>query len=134
MANPKRIPVILGFTADTAQAKRQMQDLQHSLNSIISATNASGKKLGITSDLNEAAIAAASLKSHIQSALNKDTGTLDFSKFNRSIKQSGQSLQSYSNTLLSMGPAGEKAFMQLAQAVASSEIPLRRANALVDGL
>ena len=134
MANAKRIPVILGFTADTAQAKRQMQDLQNSLNSIINTTNSGARKLGITGDLNEAAIAAASLKSHIESALNPKTGTLDFSKFNRSIKQSGQSLQTYSNTLLSMGPAGEKAFMQLAQAVASSEIPLRRANELVDGL
>ena len=134
MANAKRIPVILGFTADTAQAKRQMQDLQNSLNSIINTTNSGARKLGITGDLNDAAIAAASLKSHIESALNPKTGTLDFSKFNRSIKQSGQSLQSYSNTLLSMGPAGEKAFMQLAQAVSSSEIPLRRANELVDGL
>lgn len=129
----KKITVGLAVTADTSKAKAQLQDLQNQLNNIIKATSFDTQKLGITGDLNEAARAAAELKVHIEGAMNAHTGTLDFTKLNQSIKNSGTSLQAYSNKLLSIGPAGEKAFMSLANAVASSEIPLKRANKLIDG-
>jgi len=46
-------------------------------------------KLGITDDIREAISATAELSSRLQQATNVNTGNLDFSKFNNSLKQSG---------------------------------------------
>lgn len=133
MANQKRIPVLLGFTADTSQARTQLRQLQDSLTAITRATQTTNE-LGITGDLRKAAQSAAELQAHLQHATNAKTGTLDFGKLNRSIKQSGLSLQQYADRLISIGPAGEQAFQQLATAVANSEIPIRRANTVIESM
>jgi hypothetical protein len=39
------------------------------------------------------------------------------SKFNSSLKSSGMSLDKYKNLLVSLGPAGEKAFVSLASSI-----------------
>ncbi len=36
---PKQINVKLGFQADTAQAKKQIQDLQHSLDNLMNSSS-----------------------------------------------------------------------------------------------
>ena len=43
-------------------------------------------------------------------------------------------LQEYGNTLINMGPKGQQAFMSLTQAVAQSEIPIRRTNKLLQSM
>ena len=43
-------------------------------------------------------------------------------------------MSEYAAKLQSIGPAGQKAFMLLAQSVASAEVPIRRSNALLTGL
>jgi hypothetical protein len=53
----------------------------------------SSKDLGIEGDIKKATRAAAELQVHLQKATNVDTGTLDFSKLNQSIKSSGTTLQ-----------------------------------------
>lgn len=129
----QRIPVLLGFSADTSQARGQLRELKNSLDSIVRTTQQTNE-LGITGDLRKAAQAAAELNAHLSVATNMKTGTLDFGKLNRSIKESGTTLQQYADKLISLGPAGQGAFQQLAVAVANSEIPLKRANVLIDGL
>ena len=93
--------------------------------------NPGGGNLKITDDLRKASAEAAQLKAHLAAATNMKTGTIDFTKLNKSIKDSGSSLADYGRTLRSMGPEGQKAFTQFAQAVAQSEIPLRKTNKLV---
>lgn len=122
----KQLNVNLSFTADTSKAKAQLQDLQNQLKSL---TVSSAGELGITGDIKNATRAAAELSVHLQNATNVKTGTLDFTKLNQSIKSSGMSLQEYGQTLASMGAKGQQAFMSLAQAVVTSEVPIRRANA-----
>ena len=124
----KQLNVNLAFSADTSKVKAQLQDLQNQLNRL---TLSSKTELGITKDIEEASRAAAELSVHLKNATNQQTGTLDFSKLNQSIKKSGTSLQQYGRTLQSLGPQGQQAFMSLAQAVANSEVPIRRTNAML---
>ena len=122
----KHLNVNLAFTADTAQAKAQLQDLQSQLTKL---TQMPQSKLGLTKDINEAIKATAELKSHLQAATNVKTGNLDFAKLNQSITSSGKTLDQYANHLRSLGSTGQQAFMSLAYSVANAEIPIRRSNA-----
>ena len=122
------VSVNMQFNADTKQAKKQVEDLQNSLTRLIS----SPMQINVDpSKIREATIATAELQSHLKNATNVDTGNLDFGKLSQSLKKSGKSLQEYGNTLRSLGPEGQQAFMKLAQAVVSAEVPIRRTNALV---
>lgn len=87
--------------------------------------------INIDDKLRKASAEAAQLKAHLAAATNMKTGALDFTKLNRSLKDSGVSLQHYGETLRAMGPEGQRAFSQLARAVAQSEVPIRRTNKLV---
>ena len=126
----KQLNVNLGFTADTSQAKAKIQELQNSLTALINTpTGNFGNKM--TKDIQQGIKAAAELKTHLKNATNVETGSLDFSKLNQSIKQSGSSLNVYGQKLQALGVDGQKAFMQFAQSVATSEIPIRRSNAML---
>ena len=125
----KQLNVNLGFTADTSKAKAQLQDLQKQLTNLV---NSPSKMNGSISDqIWEATRAAAELKTHLESATNASTGSLDFTKLNDSLKASGKSLSDYGEKLVKMGPDGQKAFMSLAQSVANAEVPIKRSNALL---
>ena len=127
------LSVNLSFSADTAAAKQQLNDLQNTLSKIASApTSSLGNQLA--TDINKASVAAAELKTHLTNATNVQTGTLDFSKLNQSISKSGKSLSDYANQLNRLGPEGKQAFMQLANAVSQSEIPIRRSNKLLNDM
>ncbi len=124
----KQLNVSLAFTADTSQAKSQLMDLQKQLTNIL---NTPSNKLNLTDDIREAISATAELSSRLQQATNVNTGNLDFSKFNHSLKQSGQSLTQYGQQLQKLGPAGQQAFLTLTKSIASAEVPIKRTNALV---
>lgn len=123
----KQLNVNLAFTADTSKAKASLQDLQSQLNKLTSASalDFSGQW---TKEMQEASVAAMELKTHLQNATNVQTGNLDFTKLNQSIKKSNTSIAEYGRQLLQLGPAGQQAFMSLASAVSQSEIPIRRSN------
>lgn len=126
----KQLNVNLAFTADTGAAKAQMMDLQRTLQSIaINPTSFGGEKL--TAEILEASKAAAQLSVQLKNATNVDTGTLDFSKLNQSMQKSGQTLASYGDKLMKLGPQGQEAFMKITSAVAKAEVPFRRSNKLV---
>lgn len=126
----KQLNVNLAFNADTSQAKAQIQDLQSQLQKL-AMDPTSGGKFKLTDDLQKASVAAAELSAHLNKATNQKTGTLDFTKLNKSIQDSGNTLSKYGAQLRSMGPAGQQAFATLATSVAQSEIPLRRSNKLL---
>ena len=121
--------VNLSFSADASKAKAQLKDLQNQLTNLI---NTPQSKLGIEGEINSAIKAAAELKAHLQAATNVKTGNLDFSKLSQSLKQSNTSLTQYATKLQQLGPAGQQAFMTLAQSVAQAEIPIRRSSAALD--
>ena len=125
----KQLNVNLAFTADTSQARMQIQNLQTQLTSLINQPVGLGQQL--TADIQSATTAAAELKVHLQNATNVKTGSLDFGKLNQSLKASGVTLSQYAAKLQSLGPAGQQAFMSLARSVAQAEVPIRRSNALL---
>ena len=127
---PKQLNVNLGFTADTSQAKAQLQDLQKQLTNLINNPK-SMNSLGITKEIQEASVAAATLKTQLENATNVNTGKLDLGRFNQSLKESGYQIKDYKNALLALGPEGQKAFATLAQSITTAEVPLRRSNALL---
>lgn len=120
MAN-SQIMVNMKFQADTTQAKAKMQELQQSLKSLqsLNSTNLSMGKT--TAELQQAKNAAAQLSVQLKQAFNQDTGKLDLTRFNQSLKQSGMSLTKYQQLLSQAGPAGQKAFGQLATQIASAD-------------
>ena len=125
----KQLNVNLAFTADTSQAKAQLQSLQAQLSGLLNSTNGQSFGNQITGDINKASKAIAELKLHLKNATNVNTGNLDFTKLNESLNKSGTTLQQYGDKLRSLGPAGQQAFNTLASSVAQSEIPIRRSNA-----
>ena len=124
--------VSLGFTANTAQAKTQLQELQNQLTNLLkmpAGNNGFGEKL--TKDLFQAQSAAAQLQASLQNATNVNTGKLDLGKFQQSMKSAGMSLEQYRDSLLKLGPEGQQAFMSLAQSIMNAEVPFKRANKLL---
>lgn len=126
--------VNLTFTANTQQAKAQMRDLQKTFNNLSANLNQQISLKGLTTELKQGYEAAKNLQSAIQSATNMDTGKLDLTKFNRSLTNSGKSLKAYAEDLSALGPEGKMAFSQMASAISSAEVPLRKTNMLVDKL
>lgn len=124
--NQQKIGVTLAFQADTRAAKQQIDNLQTSLNKVMLTTSRTSGQLAFTKELTEASAAAAQLKTHIQNAVNVNTGKLDLSKFNQSLKQSGMSISQYRQALSQAGAAGQQAFNQLAISITTAEVPLVR--------
>ena len=128
----KQLNVNMKFTADTSQAKSQLQELQTSLNKITSGTYSPKKDIFPPDKIREAADAATSLRAALETAINVDTGKLDLKQFNTALKQSGSSLSDYAKHLNSLGPEGQKAFSLLSKSILQAEVPLKRASRLVE--
>lgn len=123
----KRLNYQIGITADTSQ-------FVASLNEAFSALNQMGSQMHLTNDLKAASQAAIELSSHLNNAFNKETGSLDLVSFNKSLTNSGKTLQSYADDLIKIGPAGEEAFLKVGTAITQAELPLARTSKLFDQL
>ena len=129
----KQFKFSLAFSADTSKAKAQLQDLQHQLTSVLNLSNQKSN-FKFTEEIGEASMAVAQLKLNLENATNVDTGKLDLGKFQQSMKNSNMSIEKYRDALLSLGPAGEKSFIQLANSISTAEMPIRKISNLADGL
>ena len=129
---PKQLNVNMAFTADTSQARKQLQDLQKTLDSLASSSVKNNVGKTMDADLQKAIVSARQLKDMIAEASNTKTGNLDLSKFSQEIQKSGRSIQQYAQDLSNLGPEGSQAFMQLAQSVAAAEVPMKRTFGLLD--
>lgn len=128
------VRVNLDFTATTSQAEAALSRLNTNLRNISSQTNLDTGGLRLPEQLNTASVAAIKLRENLQNAINVDTGRLDLSKFNHEMEKSGMSLKQYRDALMSLGPTGQAAFMDLSKAILASETPLKQTNVLVDKL
>ena len=135
MAKGTNFNVSLTFQTNTKQAETQLRNLQKNLTSI---QDLASKKIAfgdvMSKEFREASEAASFLKRSIQDATSVDTGKLDLSKFNQSLKASGKDISHYARNLAQIGPEGRKAFQEVAMAITNAEIPVRRMNAVVDKL
>lgn len=124
----------LQFNADTAQAKSQIQQLQDSLTKLLDVSSKGDSQMPLTKSILEAQNQATQLKISLQEATNVKTGNLDLSKFSQSLKNSGMTLEQYRKSLTSLGPEGQKAFVNLATAISKAEVPLKRTSTLMQDL
>ena len=122
----RRIDVTLGINADTSAAKTQLQTLRTELNGLQS------KALNVDdAGLKKAAESAKQLQVHLQNALNTNTGNIDLSKLDASLRKSKTNIQELGNGLLQAGAGGQQAFIKLAQSIANAEYPaLRLSNTM----
>lgn len=121
----KQLNVALDFTANTTQAKQQIQELQQLLTKVAYSTD-----LGIDSSQMKAASAAAKeLAVHLNEAYNQKTGNYDLSKLNASLAKSKTSVTELSTSLLQAGTTGQQAFIKLAQSIAAADQPMITLNA-----
>ena len=119
----KNLKVNLQFTADTGQARAQLQQLTAQLNTLTSTT---ASNLKITPEIQKAQQAAIQLKTALAQAVNVDTGKFDLVKFSSSLTKMGTNLSALKTQLVSLGPSGQQAFMSLAQSIMQAEIPMQR--------
>ena len=120
----KQLNVSLSVNADISQAKAQLQQLQQSLQNLKTTPITLGSNLDLSKTIGQ----IGQLQQHLQQATNTETGVLNFTKLNSSIKASGTSLQDYGKTLLSLGPQGRDVFNQLATSVSKAQIPVLSLN------
>lgn len=123
----KRLNYTIGVNADTSKFEASLQEAVTSLQVL-------GTKSQVVPTLQKASTAALDLAKNLQSAVNTNTGKLDLSVFNKKLEDSGQSLRSYYNQMVQLGPAGTEAFLKVASSITQAELPLRRTNTLMNEL
>ena len=124
----KQLNVNLSMTADTSQAKAQLQQLKNQLTELTKLNSISNDNFALTKEIQDASTAAAQLKVQLTAATDVNTGKLDLSKFSQQLNQSGMSIDKYYSALTSLGPAGEKAFATLASSIQNADARLGNAN------
>lgn len=123
----KRLNYTIGVNADTSKFEASLQEAVTSLQAL-------GTKSQVVPTLQKASTAALDLAKNLQSAVNTNTGKLDLSVFNKKLEDSRQSLRSYYNQMVQLGPAGTEAFLKVASSITQAELPLRRTNTLMNEL
>ena len=123
----KRLNYTIGIDADTSKLESQLNKAYESLSKI-------GNSQQITTNLQKASSSALELANNLSKAINQNTGKLDLSVFDNNLKRSGQTLNSYYDQLVQLGPAGQDAFLQVASAVVQAELPIKRTSKLLDSL
>lgn len=123
----KRLNYTIGVDANTSKFEASLQE-------VVTSLQALGTKSQVVPTLQKASTAALDLAKNLQSAVNTNTGKLDLSVFNKKLEDSGQSLRSYYNQMVQLGPAGTEAFLKVASSITQAELPLRRTNTLMNEL
>lgn len=125
-----QVDVSMRFTADTSEAKRQLNELQTSLSNLTKNSQIQSGKLGMTQEISQAVVKTTELQAMLENC-KTSAGTLDLGKFTQSLKSNQTSIKDYAKNLQSLGPAGEQAFSQLARSITQAEVPLRRSSGLL---
>lgn len=118
----KNIQINLQFNANVQNAKAQLQGLQTQLNSLIN--NSASGSLGITPQIQAATRSAMDLKIALNNATNVNTGKLNLNKLQSELWRTGQTIDSIKTSMVSLGPAGVKAFSSFTSAVAQADTKL----------
>lgn len=129
----KTMNINLVFSANTQQAKAQLEQLKGSLKSLSSDMSLNR---GVAEYNQQLKTAIGSL-AHLQAMLNQattSTGQLDISKFSLSMQKAGMSMEQFRQDLSAFGTAGEEAFIKLSRSVMNGQMPIRQTNMAIDKL
>lgn len=131
MAQNNRLKYYISFEADTKKAKSQIDEMMRSLQQVNAPKNVISE-LFSGDDLRKARANVAELETMLKNAVNVDTGRLDLSKLNRSLRSSNKTLSNFASSFSQLGEEGRHAFSKITEAVLRGEAPLRRRNSLFD--
>lgn len=119
----KQLNVSLNFQANTSQAQAEIARLSNSLTKLAYGTikidDASIKK---------ASEAAKELFMHLNKAYNAETGKIDLSKLDASLKSTKSNLSDLTSSIAAGGQLGQEAFSNVARAIADAEQPTIKLN------
>lgn len=125
--NSRRFDYTISFNADTEKVKKQLQSLQNQINSL---TTQGSKQLFQTPDFSSAINDISKLNVVLKNSID-ESGKLNLSNFSKQLNTAGLNAEKLRNSMVDMGPAGQKAFYALTDAVLSAEVPLKRTNTLL---
>lgn len=133
-SNNQKVNIELAFNANTSGAKAELNKLQKQLQQIGTLGTSRSGQLSITKEVQDATKAAAQLQVALKNATDVNTGKLNLTDFNYQLKKSKTDIQSLSKALISVGPSGQQAFLQLAGAIRNADTSLTTTNKLVEKL
>ena len=126
--NSASYDVKLAFTADTAQARQQLENLQNELTKLANFKSTDTLTHGLNKELAEASIQANQLKNSLEKATDINTGKLNLTAFSNELTKNGKSIDDYRKALVALGPSGEEAFLQLTQSIITADAALTTGN------
>lgn len=126
----REIKYTIGLEVDAKQAKQEMSSLQGQLESLKNP-----KVIHVSNkELVESVSTVNQLQTSLRAATNVNTGKLNLTKFNQSMKASNMSIEKYYATLMKLGPSGQAAFQNLAKAVINADAPIKKSTKMIDNL
>ena len=131
MPSNRDLEINLRFSAETQQAKQQINELQRELNNLNTGFS---KKTGteqFSDQIVKAQQSVVKLKSVLNHSINEATGQIDLTKFNDSLNNAGLSLGDLKADLTSLGDEGTHAFLSLAKSIVSAQTPIEKTNNLL---
>lgn len=128
------VQVSLQFTANTEQARHQLQNLQQTLNNLGQGANVNEIGNRITTDILKAQQAATGLSTALKNATNVNTGQLNLTKFSTELSKQKMSLADYRQQLQLLGTTGQQAFIQLTQSIRQAEVGFRNTNKFISSM
>lgn len=119
----------VNFTANLSSVQTALNSLRTSLNNLVNRPVAldNSQIIQATNDARE-------LQRALEAATNVNTGKLDMTKFSQQLQMSGKTIQQYGQSLATLGPQGQQAFLQLARSISQANIEIQRGSGLINGL
>lgn len=125
----KQLNVNMVFDADTNKAKQSINELTQALNKLAYGSLPHNERLLVDpSQFAEAAKQARELTYHLNNAFNVQTGKLDLSKLNTSLKLAGTDLDKLTGNFKNAGSIGQDAFLKVASAISQADQPVVTIN------
>lgn len=131
-----RIVFDVDFQANVASLK----DIQKNLDDVVNKMNAASQRkpgsIGepLTKELKKAGEMAQTVGSMLDKSLNRDLGTVNLTKFNSLLKQSGLSAQQIKTQLEGAGNAGATAWNKLSTGILTSNTQIKEGNKLLNNM
>ena len=127
MAN-KKINLQIGYIVDSSGLKQLEKDLQK----IQAAASMKSNSGGLTQQMKEAGQTAQQLSKIMESVYNKDLGTLNVSKFDKSLKNSGLTMKELQTKLAGIGTIGSRAYNELASSILGTNLQIKKSSKMLD--
>lgn len=134
MANNQTMMVTLRFNSDTSQAKKDIQSLIQEIGKLSTDNLRNGLTGNLSTEMKTASVEVQKFATMLRDAVNVNTGKLDLTKLNASLKASNTDLKKMSQSFSALGTEGVQSFANIVKQINAAEIPLRQTNKLVDKL